>query len=324
MTRRLKTALSLLGIGVASLAPSMAAYAVTAPATNSQYMPQAAAASAPASDVASKIDATPATDGAASDLQKTTKRKGHYKDQVAAVAETSIWDQPYIGVYVGAVAANSKLNTNMGVATPTSYLVLPAHIALVGSSATGTIHSTSAVAGIKLGTSSKVGHFVYGGELEFGSFSISGSESATNVTFPTTANQFNVKSYMSTSWMAAARLRVGVVPKDNWPLFFLAAGPALTEIHVYNSYSDNFTVSGVGGGTNTKAKFGVVAGGGVEIPIYKNMTIDAEYQYLHFGTNNANSFVGCSVSCGGFRSPLSTSANLNANQFTAGLNYKIA
>ncbi len=323
MTLRLKIAL--LGIGVISLVPAMAAFAVTAPSTNSQYRPQPATSATPPSEVASKIEtATPAPEGTeTTEVKKTTKQKAHYKDQVAAVAETSIWDQDYIGIYGGGVAANSKLSTTMGAPSATSYLVNPVHIALVGQSATGTIHSSAAVLGIKLGTSSKIGHFVYGGEFEFGSFSLSGSESATNVTFPSTTNQFNVKAYMSTSWMAAARLRLGFVPKDNWPLFFIAGGPALTEIHVYNSYSDNFAVHGIGGGTNTKAKFGAVVGAGVEYPIYKNMTIDAEYQYIHFGTNNANGFVGCTVSCGGFRSPLSTSANLNANQFTAGVNYKM-
>lgn len=317
MSLKSKLALSILG---AAMMPLVAAHSAPT-ASNSQYIPQPSAPqpSAPTSPSISTQAGAQSSAKAA-----TAQVKGHYKDQQPA-APAFTWEGPYLGVYGGYAWGNSEFNSNAGVLTGTSYFTSTANINSVSQHASGKVHPNNIIGGVQIGNNLESGSFIYGGVLDFGSFHMENTKSATGITYPTFAAKYSLKTTISTSWLASLRARLGVAPSSCWPLLYLTGGVAITNLNVTNSFRDNAPSLGEGGGNSAKVLPGWIIGAGAEYHVRGNWTVDGEYLYVHFGSTSANGFVTCRAgACPGTRSPFSTAGNLNANMVRVGLNYKFS
>lgn len=319
---------TLLSMAIGALSPLMVAQAAGEPnpVTSSQYYPQPSetTASHPTDEVVNEEDTPPATAAKTSVARKPTKTryKDGYKDQPQAPSLP--WNGPFIGAFAGGAWGNTHLNSNAGVVTSSSYFSSSTFIRSINQNGTGTVMPRNAIGGIQVGNNVQSGTFVYGMVIDASSFRMNGDKSASGITFPTTAVQYTLKTSMTTSWLASLRARVGYAAED-WPYLYMTGGVAITNIHVSNTYGDDGSPSGMGGSSNTKVKPGWVIGAGIEIPVYRQWTMDGEYQFVNFGSNTANGFITCrSAACSGIRSPFSTSANLSAQMVRIGVNYKLA
>lgn len=305
-------------LGLVALNPLMAFAEANVAAT--QYHPQQSAATTQSSD-----DTTSADQSNQAKATTTTKVKARgYKDQPKCKEFT--WVGPYVGLWGGGGWGNSDLNSNAGAVTSSSYFTSGVDIASVSQNSSGTVSPKTILGGIQVGNNAQSGYFLYGAVADYGSFRLSDSKSASGVIFPSGIGTYNVKSYMSTSWLGTLRGRIGVVFAETGPspLVFITGGVAVTNLHVYNAYNDATAGKGFGGGTKTQSKIGWVATAGVEYPIALNWTIDGQYEYVNFGSVTANGFITCGGAGCAKRSPISTAANLNASIVRFGINYKLS
>ena len=128
--------------------------------------------------------------------------------------------------------------------------------------------------GAQVGYNWQTGNLVFGGELDI---SVSGMKKHLPTPFP----GFVAESFSTDlDWVATGRLRAGYAV-DHW-LGYITGGAAYA--HIVNRYNDpqdnNFAVfSGF--------KWGWTIGGGLEYAMAPNLTLRAEYLFVHLDNSNA-------------------------------------
>lgn len=247
---------------------------------------------------------------------------------VSAFAETTPWQGPYVGVYTGSAFNNAQLSTTTGGETATSYFSA-ADSNAVNSAGSFTDHSTAVIAGIQAGQDWTWKQLVYGVVLDYSTLPLSASQSIDNATYPSSTDQYSVSTSMSTNWLFSLRARLGYATTlQQLPsLFYLTAGPALTQVNVNNTFSDNSPYAGTGGNSTSSYQLGWTAGAGMELLSFDHVSLNIEYLYVRIPAveNNSeisNSQAGFGTPPQSLSNPYSTSGNLTANELKIGLKYR--
>ena len=237
------------------------------------------------------------------------------------------WSGPYLGAYFGGAWGQSNISTDVGSVTGSSYFASTADIDAVNKSGSPSLSPSAFIGGVQLGDNFVFGRFVYGIVLDYGSFHLSETKNAVG-TYPSGAGTYSEDISIQTDWLYTMRGRIGYIPMQAYPfLVYITGGLALTNPSLSINFSDDSSLSGVGGGSNDTVQTGWTAGLGLEYPIFRHFTVDAEYLFVQFNSVEIDSTV--SNSAGGFgispnslTNPMESSASLYANLLRIGLNYK--
>lgn len=245
---------------------------------------------------------------------------------VPAYAASS-WQGPYAGAYFGGGFGENHFSTATGSVTGSSYFTTSADVGAVNGAGTSRNNPSSTIIGIQAGHDWVWRQLAYGVAADYGVLPLSSSTTVTRV-FPDNSNTYSVYTAMSTNWLFTLRGRLGYQAEWRWPsLLYLTAGMAMTKLRVNNHYSDNSSLSGLGGSNTSENQIGWTAGAGVEVAAFGRATLDLEYLYVRIPSLNAASTI--SNSAGGFgvpvqsqTSPFSTNGSFHTSLLRLGLNYR--
>lgn len=240
------------------------------------------------------------------------------------------WAGTAIGVYVGGGWGDAHGNTDTGSLTDTSYYASTADINAVNQSGTSTLNPGAFTGGIQFSDNFFTrGHFVLGLIMDYGALNLSATHNASNITYPDNSGNYSLQTSATTSWVYTARARLGYALSSlSKPLLlYMTGGLALTNLAVSNELTDTTTLLGMGGSDNKTTQPGWTLGTGLEFPITKNLTVNGEYLFIDFGTVTVNSTIynsagGFGIDANSLVSQFNTSADLDANLFKVGLNYR--
>lgn len=238
------------------------------------------------------------------------------------------WSGPYLGGYIGGAWGDSKVTTNAGSVSATSYFASNADINAINQNGSQTFIPSAFIGGVQLGDSWMFKNYVYGFVLDYGSLNLNDNKVVTNSAYPDGSGNYSMNTSFSTDWMYTIRGRLGWAPELAWPVMVYGTGGlAVTKINVSNQFSDTTTLEGAGTGYNSNTVNGWSLGFGIEFPITQRLTINSEYLYANFGSVNVQSSVyntaaGFGVDYQSLVSPLSATVPLYANFLKVGLNYK--
>jgi outer membrane immunogenic protein len=241
------------------------------------------------------------------------------------------WSGFYVGANVG--GAWGKFDpTTATVFSPIGYFALSS-VSAVNGVGVQTINPSAFTGGVQAGFNWQAGNVVFGGEVDFNSFHLSGSASGTGV-YPCCAPSiFTVASSAHTDWLLTARGRLGIAA-NNW-LFYGTGGLAVTNLNGSFAFTDNCgSVPACGGGPGfpnaaeaaslSKTKLGYAVGGGVEAGLWGNWSLKAEYLYVKFSSETAVGFITTPaiIGFGSNNNPFTHSVDLKAHIARLGLNYR--
>lgn len=110
----------------------------------------------------------------------------------------------------------------------------------------------------------------------------------------------------NTTWLATVRPRVGYALGNFMP--YVTGGLAVGDVNVKSFLTS--TGSGANGVDFTKTQLGWTAGAGIEVSVFSNWSLKAEYLYVRLADTNGPSDIG-----------LPTTTYFNENIIRGGLNY---
>jgi outer membrane immunogenic protein len=251
------------------------------------------------------------------------------KARAPYVAPVYNWSGFYVGANVGGAWGKFDPTTST-VFSPIGYFA-DSSVPAVNAVGVQTINPSAFTGGVQAGFNWQTGNVVFGGEIDFNSFHLSGSASGTGV-YPCCAPSiFTVTSAAHTDWLLTARGRLGIVANNL--LFYGTGGLAVTNLNGSFTFSDNcgdiVTCNGPGGpnaaeaASLSKTKLGYTVGGGVEAGLWGNWSLKAEYLYVKF---RSESVVG-TISTSGLQpfaalNPFTHSIDLRAHIARLGVNYR--
>ncbi len=224
-------------------------------------------------------------------------------------AQSYSWDGFYIGSTLG--FAWSAPNTSLSVSCPANgYLCTPG-VPPPLVNPTWSLLSAFNWSG-QFGYNWQYRSVVLGAEVDGGYLNLRGSPQLKGSTTATGA--FNFAESLNTDWIVLVRGRVGWAVEAPI-LFYFTAGGAFTDLTISNSYAD---VKGIGESASASSTVGWTVGAGAELALTHAWTVKADYAYVDFGSN---SITGTVVSSGKVNG-LTTTVNLNASIFRAGVNFR--
>jgi outer membrane immunogenic protein len=253
------------------------------------------------------------------------------KAPVVAPAAYS-WTGWYVGVDAGGAWAHSSDPTTT-VFAPASYFVASS-ISAINAAGVQSNNPAGFTGGGQIGGNVQRGAFVGGIEADFNYLGLRKSASSSGAypcCGPTTG--FVINSSISTDWLATIRGRLGVA-NNNW-LFYATGGVAFTDLKANFGFTDlcgtylacagALYPPGFEAASISNTKTGYAAGGGIETGLSGNWTARAEYLHVGFGSVTTQGLLtgATQVALGSNSSPFTHSANLSANIFRLGLNYKL-
>jgi outer membrane immunogenic protein len=199
----------------------------------------------------------------------------------------------------------------------------------VNNAGTFTNHPSAVIAGIQAGQDWAWKQLVYGVALDYSAMPFGSSQNVSNATYPSSSDQYSVSTSMSVDWLFTLRGRVGYATTlHEWPsLFYVTGGPALTQVKVNNSFSDNSSYEGAGGNSTSAYQVGWTAGAGVELLSFKNVSVDVEYSYVRMPSvettsNISNAQGGFGIPAQSLNNPFTTTGKFSANTLKIGLKYR--
>lgn len=227
----------------------------------------------------------------------------------------------YIGAYGGGQQSNSDAHT-FTVFSPVGYFALssiPA-IATVGNQ---NLSPSGVSGGGTFGFNLQHHWLVYGGETDFGAMSLSASRTgtATYPCCPTTG--FTVTQKINTDWLYTGRGRVGVAGGNF--MVYGTGGLAATKMNYQAVFTDTFAAATENGGVDQVRK-GWIGGVGAEVRLSHHWSIKGEFMHADFGqelTTSTNLTTTFGTTVVKFpQNPFTHNADLTANIFRGGLNYR--
>jgi outer membrane immunogenic protein len=251
----------------------------------------------------------------------------------ALAVTTDNWSGPYVGLIAG--GAEGRTSAGSTVDCPIAgFLCDPSHYpeygALIGATASGSKSRAVFTAGGLAGYNWHLDRFVYGIEADLSSLHLGLTDRGSGASLnPGLVNNpgavpvvFTASATAGINWLATFRARVGYLVSADF-LVYATGGLALTSLSVSNSYSDNWMYNGGGLGNSsvTSNATGYVVGGGAEWGLARSWTLKAEYLRADFGSLTTSGAI-IPVQVPAARNTFTSSANLAANLFRAGLNYK--
>jgi outer membrane immunogenic protein len=187
------------------------------------------------------------------------------------------WSGFYLGVEGGDGFGNSRKNFSAGTST-------------------GDFKIDGAIGGGTVGYDKQWGNIVAGLEGDFSWSGVDGRTSCPNRAATCETN---------TTWLATVRPRIGYALGNFMP--YVTGGLAAGNVNVKSFFNS----TGVEGVDFTKTQPGWTAGAGVELSIYANWSLKAEYLYVQFAKANGPSD----------NPPTTSTTNFNENIIRGGLNY---
>lgn len=255
-------------------------------------------------------------------------RADGYEPQVVTMAAPS-FAGGYIGLNAGGTWGTSDYSTDAG-CRPTTFAVFCDSTAssavngpAVARSGTGSLSSSGFTGGIQAGYNWQVGRIVFGGEGDFGAFSLGKSVNPTGVfPQPFLGTNYSLTESMSTDWLITVRGRLGVTVAPQL-LLYGTAGVALTDFQFSTSYADNAIDSTFPGGAGSTSISNVITGwtigGGGEWLLDGRWSIKAEYLYIDFGSTNIPVALSNTED---YTQTMSVDADLSAQVARVGVNYR--
>ncbi len=230
------------------------------------------------------------------------------------VAPLYSWTGFYVGVNAGGTWGTFDPATST-VFDPIGYFAASS-VPAVNAVGIQSIKPAAFTGGVQAGFNWQTGNVVFGAEVDFNSFHLSGSATGTGV-YPCCAPAtFTVTSAAHTDW-----------------LFYATGGLAVTNLNGSFTFTDNCgdiaACNGPGGpnaaeaASISKTKFGYTVGGGAEAGLWGNWSLKAEYLYVKF---NSESVIGTITTPGllpfAANNPFTHSIDLKAHIARLGLNYR--
>lgn len=239
--------------------------------------------------------------------------------------------QNFQGIYVGAYGGGQQSNSDAHTFTtfsPFGYFALSS-IPPIAAAGNQHLSPTGAGGGGTFGFNLQHRAFVYGAEMDFGTMNLSATAVTGPVQYPccpptpTNPNNFTVTQKISTDWLFTGRGRMGVAFGNI--LFYGTGGLAATNLNYQALFVDTFAAAHENAGVEQKRK-GWIGGGGAEVRLSHHWSIKGEFMHADFGqesttsTNLVATFGSTTVHFP--QNPFTHNADLTANIFRGGLNYR--
>ncbi len=195
-----------------------------------------------------------------------------------ATADANGWAGYYIGLNAGQGQAETDSERTI---TDNAYFAA-ANLTAVEEASMMALDEETFLGGAQVGVNWPMGeHFVLGFEVDAEGFGNDTSSSATVVYPALGPNTFTVTSSLEQTWLATARLRLGV--GNDWFLLYGTGGYAGSDIKFTQTFSDTFTPFPTQVVENAEFRSGYSYGGGIEVMIESGASIKVEYLYLDLG-----------------------------------------
>jgi outer membrane immunogenic protein len=204
----------------------------------------------------------------------------------ASAENTASWGGYYLGLHAG--LGSSDVDTDRTI-TNNTYFGATNLIAVENESAMSLDEETFAGGG-QIGVNWPSGSFVFGFEVDASGFGNDTSALST-LTYPTDApDTFTVTNSLEQTWLATARLRLGV--GNEWFLAYATGGFAGADIKFTQTFADTFTPTPLQVIENSEFRSGYSLGAGIELMIESGASIKLEYLYYDLGEMQANGPIG--------------------------------
>jgi outer membrane immunogenic protein len=231
------------------------------------------------------------------------------------------WTGAYVGVNAGWARAMSDAGTS-SVYSGSGYFA-GSSVAAVASTGSQSLDSDAFTGGIQGGYNYQYDRFVLGCELDLNYTGINKAGSGSAAYPCCSGTGFNVDSKVRSYWRLTVRPRIGYAV-DNW-LLYVTGGLALAEIKAdykfTDTYADMYEAS-----SRAQIKAGWTAGAGVEVGVWKNISVRTEYLYTDFGKVKTGGYFSGAVDPGyveaGANNPFSHNADLRTHMVRFGINYR--
>jgi outer membrane immunogenic protein len=218
----------------------------------------------------------------------------------------------YVGLNAGGAWQREDTTTTM---TPGGHIGVPATIALINASGTGSATATGFIGGAQAGYNWQVNQAVFGLEVDIDG--LSGNPTLNGAgPLNLAPNTFTMTNSVKAQWMATVRPRLGVV--FDRTLVYATGGLAMADIRYTQTYADTLS-SGFGTSTTTTVQGGWTAGGGIEQLIWDRWSVKLEYLYAKFSSIGTAGLVTATT---GNTNVLNGSADLTIQTVRAGINWK--
>jgi outer membrane immunogenic protein len=236
------------------------------------------------------------------------------------------WSGVYIGGHIGGGWETTKF------ADPTEFSNLVNCCIFIGSTNSGSgaadLHTSSFLGGAQAGWMYQTGRLVLGGDFDWSATHMSGTANGVNFTPFTGSTARATETFnVDNKWTATSTITLGLA-RDRW-MFYSKTGVAAAE----NTYRIN--ASGLGGlaGTTPFAFssssvndtiVGWTVGTGVKWAFADNWFLNAEYDYLDFGTKTQNLSGTFTAPPPAFAATFTPTFRQYISEVKVGLNYKFS
>ena len=203
---------------------------------------------------------------------------------LAAAAQAEGWGGWYLGLHAGMGSSETDATRTI---TNNTYFAA-ANLTAVENASRMSLEEETFTGGGSLGVNWPFGeHFLIGAEIDASGFGNDTSGAATAIAYPASAGTFSVTNSLEQTWLATARLRVGIT--TSWFMAYATGGYAGADMRFTQTFSDTFGL-GIPLQTieNSEFRSGYSMGGGVEVLIESGASIRVEYMHYDLGDIAAN------------------------------------
>jgi len=202
---------------------------------------------------------------------------------VGVASAQSEWSGFYAGGNFGTALGRSTTNTKTEFDPTINGYFAASSVEAIEISGRQKLRDSGFSGGLEAGFNVHSGSFVFGGEVDYESLRLNGSES---VTVPYTCpvcfgTSFTLDQSFKTNWLFTARPRAGFAMGST--LFYATGGLAVTKVDYQAQFSDTFAAATESASVN-KAKYGWVGGFGIAFRgLAEKLSLKGEYLYTDFG-----------------------------------------
>lgn len=220
----------------------------------------------------------------------------------------------YVGVSAGYGWSKADVTTQ---ATGTGYFATSS-VTAINDAGIQKVKPAGALGGIDAGYDFHSGKWVFGVAADL-SWLHNSDSASTTVTYPCCSpTTFTVDQRVSTKWLTTARARIGY--DVGGAVLYATGGYAGVKARYAASFTDTFA-SALEGSTTSKFRSGWVLGGGADIKLAPNWSVEPEYLHADFGSLSAPDG-SLSISGGDYPARIFThDADLKANIVRVGFHY---
>lgn len=195
---------------------------------------------------------------------------------------TASWGGYYIGLHAG--QGSAETDTDRAITNNTYFGA--ANLIAVEDQSVMALEEDTFAGGAQIGMNWPAGAFVFGFEVDASGYGNDTSGSSTLAYPSNPASTFTVTNSLEQTWLATARLRLGV--GNDWFLAYATGGYAGADVTFTQTFADTFTPFPTQSVENSEFRSGYSVGGGIELMIESGASIKVEYLYLDLGEIQAN------------------------------------